>query len=126
MDNKTSITALMSVFGRAYHAKNTKEPIFADTKARELMTDKEYSMIADYILGGIDFFAPDKKDSFTTGEEMKSCFDQKSLELMLSEYGFLVYEHLNYNEIQDRFFSGRNDWLSAFEHISYAHAVLKR
>lgn len=38
------------------------------------------------------------------GEEMQSSFDQMSLEIMLSEYGFLVYEYLNYNEIQNRFF----------------------
>ena len=69
MNNKTSITALMSAFGSAYHVENSKEPIFADTKARELMTDEEYSMISNYILGGMDFFAPDKKDSFATDEE---------------------------------------------------------
>ena len=74
MDNKTSITALMSAFGRAYHAKNTKEPIFADTKVRELMTDEEYSMIAGYILSGVDFFAPDKKDSFANSEEALKYF----------------------------------------------------
>ena len=38
------------------------------------------------------------------GEEIQSSFDQMSMELMLSECGFLVYEHLNYNEIQNRFF----------------------
>lgn len=301
MNHKASVTALMSAFGRAYHVEHTNEPIFADRKARELMTDEEYSMIAAYILGGMDFFAPDKKDSFANneealtylvntqiaptplaraafcedalqtamrtgtaqyvilgagmdtfafrepeflrkydvfevdhpltqedkksriqragwtvpdklhfvpvnftrddlraalfkagfrpekktffswlgvsmyldwntmkaifkniaalaadgsslvfdyadaglflsrvkrvqnmlamaqagGEEMKSSFDQMSLELLLSECGFLVYEHLNCNEIQKRYFSGRSDGLSAFEHINYAHAVLK-
>lgn len=300
--DKTSITALMSAFGRAYHTLNVDNPIFADTKARELMSDEEYRQISDYIIGGIDFFAPDKKDclenreemlkylvntqiaptplaraafcenalktsmqtgteqyvilgagldtfafreqaflkkydvfeldhpltqedkkerieragwtvpeklhfvpiDFTKddmctklsesgfnpqkktffswlgvnmylnrqaienmlqniaalsadgsdlvfdyadeglfvsnvkrvqnmlamakagGEEMQSSFDQMNLELMLSEYGFFVYEHLNYNEIQNRFFSGRDDWLSAFEHINYVHAVLKK
>ena len=300
--NKTSITALMSAFGRAYHTQNVENPIFADTKVRELMTDEEHSMIADHILSGIDFFAPDKKDSFQNseetlkylvntqiaptplaraafceealktsmqtgteqyvilgagldtfafreqdflkryevfeldhpltqkdkkerikragwtlpeklhfvpidftkdnigdklieagfkpekkvffswlgvcmyleqsaiekvlqnlsalaadgsdlifdyaddglfqaeerrvqnmlamakagGEEMKSCFDQMSLELMLSSHHFLTYEHLSRREIQNRFFSERNDWLSAFEHINYVHAVLKK
>ena len=300
--DKTSITALMSAFGKAYHTLNTDNFIFADTKVRDLMTDEEYSMIANYIISGIDFFAPDKKDSFENreetlkylvntqiaptplaraafcenalkismqtgteqyvilgagldtfafreqeflrkydvfeldhpltqkdkkarinragwtlpdklhfvpidftkddmctklsesgfnpqkktffsylgvsmylnrqaienmlqnisalsadgsdlvfdytdeglfvsnvkrvqnmlamakagGEAMQSSFDQMSLEIMLSEYGFLVYEHLNYNEIQNRFFSGRTDWLSAFEHINYVHAVLKK
>ena len=296
------ITALMSAFGRAYHTQNAENPIFPDTKVRELMTDEEYSMIANYILSGLNFFAPDKKDSFANneeilkylvntqiaptplaraafcedalktstqtgaeqyvilgagldtfafreqellkrcevfeldhpltqkdkkerikragwnlpeklhfvpidftkdnigdklieagfksdkktffswlgvcmyleqsaiekvlqnlsslaadgsdlifdyaddglfqaegrrvqnmiamakagGEEMKSCFDQMSLELMLSSYHFLTYEHLSRREIQNRFFSERNDWLSAFEHINYVHAVLKK
>ena len=302
MNNKTSITALMSAFGRAFHAEHAESPIFADTKARELMTEEEYGMMASYILSGMDFFALEKKSSFANneealrylvntqiaptplaraafceealktalctgtkqvvilgagmdtfafrqpeilktvdvfefdhpltqadkkerirragwvvpeklhfvpvdftqddlcaklleagfclekksffswlgvsmyldrgaieamlrniaalaadgsdlvfdyadaglflsdvkrvqnmlamakagGEEMKSGFDQLSLELMLSEYGFLVCEHLNRNEIQSRYFSGRTDWLSAFEHIHYAHAVLKK
>ena len=81
MKNETSITALMSAFGRAYHAKQAEKPIFADTKARELM---------------------------------------------LSECCFLVYEHLKRGQIQSRYFSGRTDWLSAFEHICYAHAVSKK
>lgn len=300
--NKTSITALMSAFGRAYHTQNAENLIFFDTKVRELMTEEEYSMIAGYILSGIDFFAPDKKDSFQNseetlkylvntqiaptplaraafcedvlktsvqtgteqyvilgagldtfafreqellkrcevfeldhphtqkdkmerikragwnlpeklhfvpidftkdnigdklieagfksdkktffswlgvcmyleqsaiekvlqnlsslaangsdlifdyaddslfhaeerrvqnmiamakagGEEMKSCFDQMSLERMLSTHHFLTYEHLSRREIQNRFFSERNDWLSAFEHINYVHAVLRK
>ena len=41
-------------------------------------------------------------------------------------YHFLTYEHLSRREIQNRFFSERNDWLSAFEHINYVHAVLKK
>ena len=60
------------------------------------------------------------------GEEMKSCFDQMSLEHMLSTHHFLTYEHLSRREIQSRFFSERNDWLSAFEHINYVHAVLRK
>ena len=60
------------------------------------------------------------------GEEMRSCFDQRSLEQMLSEHGFLVYELMNCNEIQQRYFPERTDWLSAFEHIDYAHAVLEK
>lgn len=302
MNNKTSITALMSAFGRAYHIENAKEPIFADTKAWELISGEEYSMIANYILGGMEFFAPEKKGSFSDneealkylvntqiaptplaraafcedalkaavhegaeqyvilgagmdtfafreadflrkydvfevdhpltqedkkerikragwaipeklhfvpidftkddmcrglldagfspkkktffswlgvsmyldqaaienmlrniadfsadgsglvfdyadaglflsdvkrvqnmlamakagGEEMQSTFDEMSLGLMLSKYNFSIYEHLSRDEIQNRYFSGRTDWLSAFEHINYVHAVLKK
>ena len=60
------------------------------------------------------------------GEEMQSTFDEMSLGLMLSKYNFSIYEHLSRDEIQKRYFSGRTDWLSAFEHINYVHAVLKK
>lgn len=69
MNDKSSITALMSAFGRAFYAENEHNPIFADTKAKELMTDEEYASISKYILGGMDFFAPDKKGTFESDEE---------------------------------------------------------
>lgn len=68
--DKASMTALMSVFGRAYYYQTAKKPIFSDTIAKKLMTDDEYKMIAGYILGGIDFFAPEKKGSFKSIGEM--------------------------------------------------------
>jgi len=58
MNNKASITALMSLFGRAFHAENEKYPVFADYLAKELMTDEEYAAIQSYILGGAQFFEP--------------------------------------------------------------------
>ena len=69
MDKKSSITSLMSAFVRAYHAENAKNPIFSDTLAKRLITDSEYKAISDYICGGIDFFAPDKKNTFKDMEE---------------------------------------------------------
>lgn len=59
MDNKSSITALMSAFGRAYHAENEKHPVFCDTLARSLMTDEKYAAVQDYILSGARFFEPE-------------------------------------------------------------------
>ena len=56
MDNKTSITALMSSFGRAFHAENEEHPVFADDLAKELMTAEEYAAVQNYILGGAQFF----------------------------------------------------------------------
>ena len=38
MNNEVSITALMSSFGRAFHAENEDHPVFADHLAKELMT----------------------------------------------------------------------------------------
>lgn len=69
MNDKSSITALMSAFGRAFHTESERNPVFADTKAKELMTDEEYTSIGKYILGGMDFFAPDKKGTFESDED---------------------------------------------------------
>lgn len=64
MNQQASITALMSAYARAYHAENDPNPIFADGLARQLMSDQEYADMGSYIFSGMDFLAPDKKDSF--------------------------------------------------------------
>lgn len=69
MNDKSSATALMSAFGRAFHAENEQNPIFADTMARRLLIDEEYNLIGNYILQGIDFFAPDKKGKFKSEKD---------------------------------------------------------
>lgn len=57
-----------------------------------------------------------------SGEPMKSCFGYGELEKILEKHGFLLYEFLNRDEIQHRFFDGSE--LTAFENINYAQAVL--
>ena len=59
MNNKTSITALLSSFGRAFHAENEEYPVFVDYLAKELMTAEEYAAVQSYILGGAQFFEPE-------------------------------------------------------------------
>ena len=59
MDNKASITALMSSFGRAFHAENEEHPVFADHLAKKLMTEEEYAAVQSYILSGAQFFEPE-------------------------------------------------------------------
>ena len=59
MNNKTSITALMSSFGRAFHAENEEHPVFVDDLAKNLMTEEEYTAVQNYILGGAQFFEPE-------------------------------------------------------------------
>lgn len=70
MDNKSSMTALMSAFARAYHFKTTKKPVFADSAAEKLMTENEYEGIEKYILSGIDFFAPELKGKLSDREAL--------------------------------------------------------
>ena len=59
MNNKASITALMSAFGRAFHTENEDHPVFTDYLAKELMTAEEYAAVQGYILGGAQFFEPE-------------------------------------------------------------------
>ena len=70
MDNKSSITALMSAFGRAFHAENEAHPVFEDRLARQLMTDDEYQAVQGYILEGASFFEPELDQSQYTPHEM--------------------------------------------------------
>ena len=59
MNDKASITAMMSAFGRAFHAENEEHPVFADYLAKELMTAEEYAAVQSYLLGGAPFFEPE-------------------------------------------------------------------
>ena len=59
MNNKASITALMSAFGRAFHTGNENHPVFTDYLAKELMTEEEYAAVQGYVLGGVQFFEPE-------------------------------------------------------------------
>ena len=57
------------------------------------------------------------------GEPMKTCFSKEELERTLAARGFRLTECLTSRDIDERYFSGRGDELSAFEHIGYAFAV---
>ncbi|MGL5255346.1 MAG: class I SAM-dependent methyltransferase, partial [Phocaeicola sp.] len=64
------LTALISSFGRVYHTENDSPVIFNDILSRQLISDDEYQQIQGYMLGGIDFFAPNKKADFTSSNDM--------------------------------------------------------
>ena len=70
MNNKASITALMSAFGRAFHAENEEHPVFADYLAKNLMTEEEYAAVQGYILGGAQFFEPEIDPAEQTPKEL--------------------------------------------------------
>lgn len=61
-----------------------------------------------------------------SGEPMKSCFGYSELERLLEQHDFLIYEFLNTEEIQHRYFSECQNEMKAFEHINYVQAVLKK
>ncbi len=70
MKNNGSLTALMSAFGRVYHAENDQPVIFNDALSRGLLTPEEYQQLQAYLLSGIDFFAPGKKEAFAGDGDM--------------------------------------------------------
>ena len=70
MENQSSITALMSAFGRAFHAENETHPVFRDHLAKALMTEEEYNAVQGYLLSGAQFFEPEADSSKCTPEEL--------------------------------------------------------
>ena len=98
MNNKTSITALMSSFGRAFHAENEEHPVFADYLAKELMTAEEYTAVQNY----------------------------SELEKLLEKYGFLIYELLVPENIQRDVIDKTGADMKASEHVNYCLAVRKK
>lgn len=65
------------------------------------------------------------KMAAASGEPMKSCYSYSEMEWLLEQCGLLIYETLTPEKINERYFSNRQDDLSAFETIHYVHAVKK-
>lgn len=57
------------------------------------------------------------------GEPVQTCFTAAQLITLLEHHGFQVYELLTWQDLQTRYFAGRSDGLSAFEHIGCVLAV---
>jgi len=77
--DERSMTALISSFSRAYHFENDNPKIFCDALAGKLITDDEYKKIAEYMVHGIDFFAPGKKDELLDRAEILKWIVQTQL-----------------------------------------------
>lgn len=56
---QTSMTALISLFSRAYHTKRSVCPVFSDTIAEKLLSAQEYETAASSMKSGRSFFLPD-------------------------------------------------------------------
>lgn len=54
--NESSLTSLISAFGRAYHSKYDTPLIFDDFMAKDLISEKEFSDIKENMIQGIRFF----------------------------------------------------------------------
>lgn len=73
MEQNTNMTALISLFARAYHYKNNKVRVYGDNIAEKLITDAEYKSVSDNMSGGISFF--DKNYSGKPEEALRYVVD---------------------------------------------------
>jgi len=60
-NNKSSVTALITAYGRAYHSINEWPKIFDDFLAKELI-EEEYESISYNLAASINFFSPEKAE----------------------------------------------------------------
>lgn len=58
MNNTKSMTALVSLFIRAYHTKRSVSPVFFDENAEKLLTKEEFETVASSLENGAPFFLP--------------------------------------------------------------------
>ncbi|MFF2885850.1 class I SAM-dependent methyltransferase [Paenibacillus sp. NPDC057967] len=60
---KQSLTALVSAFARAYHARHNEVKVFDDSIARQLISDEEYAGISGNMAKAAAFFRPELSGS---------------------------------------------------------------
>lgn len=57
--NESSLTSLVSAFGRAYHSKYDDPKVFDDFMVNRLISEEEFSAISKNMINGIPFFNAD-------------------------------------------------------------------
>ncbi|MFT4413295.1 class I SAM-dependent methyltransferase [Fredinandcohnia humi] len=62
--NESSLTSLISAFGRAYHSKYDTPKIFDDFMAKDLISLQEFSDIRENMIDGIHFFNQEIANKF--------------------------------------------------------------
>ncbi|WP_100402625.1 class I SAM-dependent methyltransferase [Bacillus sp. FJAT-42315] len=67
--DQSSITSLISAFGRAYHSQFDSPKIFDDYIAKELISKKEFNDIKENMVQGIQFFNKDIAQKFKEDTE---------------------------------------------------------
>ncbi|MBO1514177.1 class I SAM-dependent methyltransferase [Metabacillus bambusae] len=67
--NESSLTSLVSAFGRAYHSKYDTPKIFDDFIVKDLISQEEFSAISKNMIKGIQFFNRDIGQRFKDDPE---------------------------------------------------------
>ena len=124
MDN---LTAKVSCFARAYHCRNNAAAVPCDLSEpqwKDHLTERGFRPDAktfasllgiSYYLSGEAFKSLLKTLRSLLSEGSAICFDYPSkddgreMEALLEECGFLIYEHLNPQEMTAQYFSAYNE-----------------
>ena len=80
------MTALVSTFARAYHYRNNRVHVFADSFAEKMLTEEEYASISMHMAQGISFFAP--SFSGTAEEALRFIVDKQLSPSVLARSAF--------------------------------------
>src|SRR5690625_5594410 len=67
--NESSLTSLISAFGRAYHSQFDKPKIFDDFIAKDFISQTEYYDIEDNMVQGISFFNKEIAEKYKGNSE---------------------------------------------------------
>ncbi|MGO0061515.1 class I SAM-dependent methyltransferase [Brevibacillus fluminis] len=68
-DHQSSLTALISAFGRAYHSRFDSPHIFDDSMAHRLFREGEFALLGRNMAAALPFFAPQYADQQLNQEE---------------------------------------------------------
>lgn len=98
--NTPSVTALISAFGRAYHATHAQEKIFDDYLADQLFTDEQRAFFSENLARSFAFFDPEGAACVASQEEALANFMRnQSLPITLSRARYV--EEILEREIQN-------------------------
>jgi len=97
--SRPSTTALISAFGRAYHATHAEQKIFDDYLADQLFTDEQRALFTENLARAFAFFDPEGAARVTTQEDALAGFMRnQSLSITLSRARYV--EEILDNEIK--------------------------
>lgn len=90
-ENKASLTALISAFGRAFHSLNESPKIFDDFLARNMFSDDEYAFFSQSMAQLLSFSNP---------ERAALCEDQKAAiaQVLRGQSGSITLSRARYTE----------------------------
>lgn len=83
-ENQFSLTALLTAFVRAYHARNDSPKIFDDFLAYHLFTEEEYTEMGQNLAGSLKFFNPEHAASSPDQATALACVIQTMMSPTLS------------------------------------------